>query len=141
MLDLMSFHHIGVAVKSIEATSGVYEEAGYVKSEVVFDPVQHVNICWLSKPGMPLIELLEPVGVMSPVNKVLEKNGVCPYHICYLVDDIEESVKMLRKKKYIVVCNPVEAPAIHHSKVAFLFNKHVGLIELVESPARIKVEL
>lgn len=137
MLASMRFHHIGMAVKSIEATAGIYVIGGYEKSEVTFDPVQHVNICWLSKDGMPLVELLEPVDEMSPVKMTLEKNGVCPYHTCYEVDDIEECVKSLRKMKYVVVCNPVEALAINNCRVAFLFNKNVGLIELVESPANI----
>lgn len=73
----------------------------------------------------------------SPVNKILEKNGVTPYHTCYIVDEIELAMKELRKMKYIVVSKPAEAVAIHGCKVCFLFNKNVGLIELVESPANI----
>lgn len=54
-----------------------------------------------------------------------------------MVDDIEQAVKDLRKMKYVVVSKPVEAVAIHGCKVSFLFNKNVGLIELVEAPANI----
>lgn len=139
MLALMKFHHIGMAVKSIEASAAIYLNGGYEKSGVTFDPVQNVNICWLSKAGMPLVELLEPVDEMSPVNKTLLKNGVCPYHTCYIVDDIEKAVSDLRKIKYVMVCKPVEAPAINNCKIVFLFNKNIGLIELVESPANIKI--
>jgi methylmalonyl-CoA/ethylmalonyl-CoA epimerase len=39
--------------------------------------------------------------------------------------------------KYVIVSKPVEAVAIHGSKVSFLYNKNVGLIELVEAPANI----
>lgn len=133
----MKFHHIGVAVKSIEATAAVYVAGGYKQSETTFDPNQNVNICWLTKEGMPVVEVLEPIDETSPVCKILEKNGVTPYHICYVVNDIEQAVKDLRKMKYIVVSKPVEAVAIHGCKVSFLFNKNVGLIELVEAPANI----
>lgn len=137
MLKSMKFHHIGVAVKDISATAAVYVTGGYKQSDTIFDPIQNVNICWLTKENMPVVELLEPVDETSPVNKILEKNGVTPYHTCYIVDEIELAMKELRKLKYIVVSKPAEAVAIHGCKVCFLFNKNVGLIELVESPANI----
>ena len=137
MLDSFKFHHIGIAVKDISATSAVYVAGGYKRSDTIFDPNQNVNICWLTKDGMPVVELLEPVDETSPVNKILEKNGVIPYHTCYVVDDIELAIKELRKVKYVVVSKPVEAIAINGCKVAFLFNKNVGLIELVGAPANI----
>lgn len=137
MLDSFKFHHIGVAVKSIDNTSAVYVAGGYAKSSSIFDSFQNVNICWLSKKGMPLVELLEPVYESSPVNKTLEKMGVTPYHTCYVVDNIEEAITTLRKQRYVALGNPVEAVAISGCKVCFLFNKNVGLIELVEAPATI----
>ena len=88
MLESFKFHHIGVAVKDIDKTAAMYVGGGYQKSEPIFDPVQNVNICWLTKAGMPTVELLAPVDETSPVCKILEKNGVTPYHTCYVVDDI-----------------------------------------------------
>ena len=137
MLDSFIFHHIGVAVKDLDATASVYEQGGYRRSASIFDPIQNVNICWLTKEGTPTIELLAPVDENSPVNKTLEKVGVSPYHCCYVVDNLEEVAAKLRKQKYIMVSKPAEAVAFFGSKVCFLFNKNVGLIELVESPANI----
>ena len=137
MLKDFKFHHIGVAVKDIEATASVYEQGGYKRSGSVFDPIQNVNICWLTKEGMPTVELLAPVDEKSPVNKTLEKVGVAPYHCCYVVDNIEEAVAELKRQKYIMVSRPAEAVAFCGSRVCFLFNKNVGLIEIVEAPANI----
>ena len=137
MLDTMKFHHMGVAVKEIEKTAAVYVQGGYKQSVTTFDPIQQVKICWLTKEGMPTVELVEPVDDSSPVCKTLAKNGVSPYHTCYRVEDIEKAIDELRKMKYVVVVKPVEAPAITNAKVCFLFNKNVGLIELVEAPAEI----
>lgn len=139
MLDAMKFHHIGVAVKEIEKTAAVYVLGGYKPSTITFDSVQQVSICWLTKEGMPTVELVEPVDDLSPVCKTLEKNGVTLYHTCYQVEDIEKAIAELRKMRYVVVVKPVVAPAIMNSKVCFLYNKHVGLIELVEAPVEITI--
>lgn len=137
MLIDFQFHHIGVAVKDIRKTCEIYESGGYIRSDIVFDPIQNVNICWLSRPGMPLVELLAPVDDTSPINKTLEKMGVTPYHTCYVVENVDAAIVELRKQKYVLVSKPVEAVAIHKCRVAFLHNRNVGLIELVEAPANI----
>lgn len=137
MLDSFKFHHIGVAVKDIDATAYVYEQGGYHRSAVIFDPIQNVRICWLTKKGTPTVELLAPVDEKSPVNNTLEKVGVSPYHCCYVVNNLEEACSRLRKQKYIIVSKPAEAVAFCGSSVCFLFNKNIGLIELVEEPAEI----
>lgn len=137
MLKEFRFHHIGVAVNDIETTANVYEQGGYHRSANIFDPVQNVNICWLTRDGYPTVELLAPVDETSPVCKTLEKNGVTPYHTCWIVPNIEEAALQLRKQRYVMVCKPAEAVAFKGSRVAFFFNKNVGLIELVEEPAEI----
>lgn len=137
MIPELLFHHIGVATKDIDATASVYEQGGYNRSATIYDPIQDVNICWLTKDSSPTIELLAPVDEKSPVNKTIEKNGVSPYHCCYVVDNINNAVDELRKQKYVMVSKPAEAVAFKGSCVCFLFNKNVGLIELVEAPANI----
>lgn len=137
MLETFKFHHIGVAVKDIDATASVYELGGYHRSSTIFDPIQNVNICWLTKDSTPTVELLAPVDENSPVNKTLEKVGVTPYHCCYIVENLDEAVAALRKQRYVMVSKPEEAVAFKGSRVCFLFNKSVGLIELVEEPAEI----
>ena len=137
MLDSFKFHHIGVAVKDIDATAPIYEQGGYMRSASIFDPIQNVNICWLTREGDPIIELVSPVDDTSPVCKTFEKNGVNPYHVCYAVQDMEEASMKLRRMRYVQVSKPVSAVAFKGSRVAFFFNKAVGLVELVEKPARI----
>lgn len=133
----MKYHHIGIAVFSIEETAWFYIMQGYSKSETVYDPIQNVNICFLSSRNgdsseQPKIELIEPVDKQSPVHKILQKNGVSPYHICYEVKDISDTTAELKKQKFIPLSKPIEAVAMNNKKVCFLFNKNIGLIELVE---------
>ena len=137
MLPGFIFHHIGVAVLDIEATANLYVQGGYHRSSVIYDQIQNINVCWLTKEGSPTIELLASVDDKSPVKRVLEKNGVTPYHFCYSVDNIESAVKELKGQGYLLISKPVEAVAIRSSRICFLFNKNIGLIELVEAPAEI----
>ena len=93
----------------------------------------------MSKPGIPkqripLLELIEPLDETSPVFKVLSKNGVTPYHICYSVKDIDKSVSELRSLRFVATSEPVPACALDYRKVCFLYNRNVGLIELVRFP-------
>ncbi len=137
MLPEFKFHHIGVAVNDIDATAALYEQGGYRRSAAVFDPEQNVTVCWLTREGYPVVELLAPADDKSPVTKTLEKMGVTPYHCCYTVDDIDDAVAKLKKQRYVVVSKPVKAVAMNGSRVCFLFHKNVGLIELAEAPAEI----
>ena len=132
MINDMKFHHIGVVTDDISKTSKFYLDVGYNKTKIVYDPLQKVNIIFLSKKSMPTIELLEPTSLDSPVTKTLKKSGVSPYHLCYSVKDINLSVKELRKKKFIPLFKPVSAVALDMKKICFLYNKNLGLIELVE---------
>ena len=137
MLPDFKFHHIGVAVKDLDATAAAYGLGGYKRSASIFDPIQNVNVCWLTKEGAPTVELLAPVDEKSPVNRTLEKMGVTPYHCCYVVDDVDAAVAELKRQKYILVGSPAEAVAFCGGRVCFLYHKNVGLIELAEAPARI----
>lgn len=133
----MKYHHIGIAVFNIEETAPFYIMQGYSKSQTVYDPIQNVHICFLSYPTgdggkMPLIELIEPVDEKSPVYKILQKNGVTPYHIYYEVENISDTITELKREKFIPLSKPVEAVAMSNKKVCFLFNKNIGIIELVE---------
>jgi len=132
MLESMNFHHIGVATDSIEKTAEYYLEVGYKMSDIIFDPIQKVNITFLSKKSMPMIELLEPASDDSPVSNILMKSGVSPYHMCYQVKDIDLAISELKNKKYISLSKPIEAIALSMKRICFLFNKNVGLIELLE---------
>ncbi len=132
-MNQLQFHHVGIACRDIEASKTFYIDQGYTTSATTHDTIQNVFICFLHKDGMPTIELLAPVDEKSPVNRTLATSGVTPYHICYETTDIESTVKELRKKQFVCVSKPVPACAIQNKRVAFLYHKDVGLIELVES--------
>lgn len=127
----MKLHHIGIATCSIEKTAAAYSVLGYVVGETVYDPIQNVNICFLT--GQQTIELVEPINQDSPVSSILKKNGdACIYHCCYEVENIELTVSELRKSRYLLLFSPCPAVAIQNKRICYLFHKFLGLIELVE---------
>lgn len=133
MVDLLTFHHVGIACRDISKTSAFYQSMGYTVHPVIPDPLQHVNVCFMEKEGAPRVELLEPLDEKSPVLRTLDAVGVSPYHMCYEVQDIQEAIVQLRKQRFMLVNGPVPACALENRNIAFMFNKNSGLIELVEA--------
>jgi methylmalonyl-CoA/ethylmalonyl-CoA epimerase len=133
MLDVMNFHHVGIACEDIDATAAHYTAMGYTLHPTVVDPLQNIRIAFLTHPSMPCLELLAPVDEKSPVVQILEKNGTTPYHICYTVPDLKDAIKQLKRQRYVVVSSAKPACALEGKEVAFLFHKEVGLIELLQA--------
>ena len=92
-----------------------------------------MRICFLDKEGAPRLELLQPLDDQSPVARTLATAGVTPYHFCYEVRNIDEAIAALRTKRFLLVSGPVPACAMDNKRVAFMFQKNTGLIELVEA--------
>lgn len=133
MKSLKSVNHIGYAVKNIPAVAHYYLEAGWVMSEIYEEHVQNTKIAFLKKDGFPTIELVSPLNeTPSPVDNVIRKNGNAPYHICYNVDDIEETVEELYEEGFNPLFMPVESVAMDNHMICYMQHKDLGLIELVE---------
>jgi methylmalonyl-CoA/ethylmalonyl-CoA epimerase len=128
----MTFHHIGYAVHDIYITSRYYVQAGWHQSNIQIDEIQNVKIAFLTKNAFPPIELVAPVNEQSPIVKTLQKSGISPYHICYETDDIEQSIKELKKQHFLLLFKPIPAVAFGNRKICYLYNKDVGLIEILE---------
>lgn len=124
-------HHIGYVTDNIIITSAIFEELGYESDEKILDPIQKVYICFLHKGNVPSIELVEPIDEQSSINKILKRNGVSPYHICYEVSDIEKAYSELVEDGFVPLFRPVEAAAINDRLICYLYKKEIGYIELV----------
>ena len=134
MLEDAKFHHIGIAVSSIEKTKPFYLSAGYVVSEAVIESVQKVKVAYAWRDGFPPMELLEPLDATSPVCKILAKNGNTPYHVCYEVPDIKAAVAEMRKDGgFMPLGRPIPGHGLDDALMVFCYNKDVGLIQIMET--------
>jgi methylmalonyl-CoA/ethylmalonyl-CoA epimerase len=127
---MMEIHHIGYAVSDIESAIEQMCVLGYAVGEIVVDNNRSVRIAFAHQ-GTYCVELISPNADDSPVSKILQKNGPTPYHICYLVDDMEESLLFLKSQKWVVIVSPAAAIAFNGRNVAFLYHRSLGLIELL----------
>lgn len=129
----MKVHHIGYLVKDIESATDKFIALGYqVEKPVYRDTFRKSDICFL-RDGEYRVELISPYEAGSPVDNLIKKIRNAPYHICYVTDDIEADLKKYTEEGYLQISPIDPAYAIgQESKVVFLMNQDIGMIELVE---------
>ncbi len=123
----MKLHHVGVAVKDLDAGIRTYEKMGMKLAHREAVPAQKVEVAFMGE--RPWIELVSGPGV----EKFIEKRGEGQHHIAYAVPRIDAWLVLEHSMGH----KPIDAaarPGAWGHKVAFLHPKdHAGvLIELVE---------
>ena len=134
----MRLHHVAYVTGNLEqkATELASLLGLQLVGSPVVDTVQGVRIQFMKTGEAGLIELLEPYGEKSPVQRHLQKGGGL-YHLCFEVDDLEGTLQRLRDTgDVMVVCEPVPAPAIDNRRVAFVVTADRDLIEFVETAGK-----
>ena len=131
----MKLHHVGIVVDDIESGIQRYKALfGFVPiTEVVDDPIQKVSVVLLSNPeadGAP-IELIAPLTEDSPVSNIL-KGKVRLYHLCFLVENIDEALQNFRNNKTIIISGPVPAELFEGKRIAFVYSPDNYVVELLE---------
>jgi methylmalonyl-CoA/ethylmalonyl-CoA epimerase len=125
--------HIGIAVKSLTDAVKVYENAIGLKVSG-YDQVdeQGVRVAMLEV-GESRIELLEPTGPSSPIEKFMAKRGEGIHHIAVTVENLEESLKQL-KTAGVRLIDETPRHGAHNTRIAFIHpsSTHGVLLELVE---------
>jgi methylmalonyl-CoA/ethylmalonyl-CoA epimerase len=119
------FDHVGLAVQSITATLGPGREV-----DVFSDDIQKVSVAFIQMNGVS-VELIEPLGEKTPVALSLKK-GQQLVHLCFRVPDIEAAIQKGRENGFHCIARPVPAVAFNNRKIAWLFSRTYGLIEILE---------
>jgi methylmalonyl-CoA/ethylmalonyl-CoA epimerase len=125
--------HIGIAVRDIKASSEFYKGCLNLDvSEPVDVPGQKVRVAFMEI-GKTKLELIQPLGLDSPVEKFIQKKGEGLHHISFLVDDIEKALAELKDKKVRLVDQTPRVGATG-KRIAFLHPESSSgvLIELKE---------
>jgi methylmalonyl-CoA/ethylmalonyl-CoA epimerase len=99
-------------------------------------PAQGVRVAVLMA-GPTRVELIEPFGENSPVQKHLDKRGPGVHHLAFQVEDCQQAIDDMAAAGAPMI-DKVPAPGAHDCKVAFVHPKYLGgvLAELVEDPHR-----
>ena len=126
--------HIGIAVKSLEASVPLFEKLlnrKCYKTEEVEN--EKVNTAFF-KTGETKIELLESTDPSGAIARFIEKKGEGVHHIAFEVTDIEAEIERLKKEGFVVL-NEKPKTGADNKLVCFLHPRHTNgvLIELCMS--------
>lgn len=123
--------HIGIAVRSLGESTPFYRDILGLP-EVALDDADGAAIAGFAS-GESLVELLESRVPDSPIGKFIERRGPGIHHICFIVDDIEDTLSRCRAAGVRLID---ETPRIgaEGKRIAFLHPSSTGgvLVELTE---------
>lgn len=135
----MEIEHIGYLSRDIETSLNKFRALGFIQDSEIIEDIntkayegRGIRICFIRNAAIR-IELVQPICKNTSVYTMLKKVGEGPYHICYQVENLENSICELTEQGWMLISNPAPAIAFNYARVAFLFNNGVGLIELVET--------
>lgn len=86
--------HIGIAVRSLDEILPFYRDVLQMP-EVPLDDADGAGIAGLTA-GDSLVELLEARAVDSPIGKFIARRGPGIHHICFAVDDLDQTLERCR---------------------------------------------
>lgn len=128
----MTPHHIGYLVKNIDKATAEFTKLGYsIIKEKQYDDYRKVDITFLELDGY-VVELVAPASEGSIVDGLMSRYKNAPYHICYEVEDFDNTSIKLSQNGYVAIDEATPAPAIDGKKVQFFMNRFTGMIEIVE---------
>jgi methylmalonyl-CoA/ethylmalonyl-CoA epimerase len=122
--------HIGYVVRDMAGALARFQAEGAVlKIAPTQDPQQRVSVCVLQLEGGPDVELVAPLDESAPIRARLQRGGGLD-HLCYQVDDLEQSVHRETERGALLVCPPCYAVAFD-ADVAFVHRRSGLLVELM----------
>ena len=131
----MDVDHLGIAVKSLEATVPIYEATLRTTAGPVEEVAsQKVKVRFLEA-GATHLEFLEPTDPGSAVGRFLENRGEGIHHIAFHVESVNDELNALAARG-IRLIDRVARPGARGRRVGFAHpsGHHGVLVEFVEGP-------
>jgi len=124
--------HIGIAVRAL-ADSVPFDRDVLGLPVVPLDDADGASIIGLAA-GESLVELLEPREAGPPIAKFLDSRGPGIHHICFAVDDLDETLARCRAAGIRLIDQTPRVGA-EGKRIAFLHPSATGgvLVELTEN--------
>jgi methylmalonyl-CoA/ethylmalonyl-CoA epimerase len=123
--------HIGIAVRALDELLPLYREVLQLP-EVPLDDADGAAIAGLAA-GDALVELLEGKSEDSPISKFVARRGPGIHHVCFAVDDLDDTLERCRTAGIRLIDDTPRIGA-EGKRIAFLHPSATGgvLIELSE---------
>jgi methylmalonyl-CoA/ethylmalonyl-CoA epimerase len=129
-------NHVAIATPDVVAAAAIYSDTlGASVSEPIALPDHGVTVVFVELPNTK-IELLEPLGANSPIQKFIDNNpsgGM--HHVCYEVEDITVARDALLAGGAKILGDGAPRLGAHNKPVIFLHPKDFSgtLIELEQA--------
>ncbi len=137
-LNQPRLHHVGIVVGSIRNSAPLFARALSLEwdGSIIYDPLQLVNVSFLPSnfATQSVVELVEPVGLRSPVRQFAETGGGL-HHLCYEVDDLKTEIARSQEEGGTLVRVPLPAVAFAGRKIAWILTTQKLLVEYLEKPS------
>ena len=133
---LKRLNHIAIVVPNLDIALDNYKKAFGIEITPRQELIEHGVATAFIKLDNTNIELLEPLGKDSPIDKFLKKNPTGSiHHLCYEVENIKLAILNLQNKGYHVLGKGIPREGAHGKPVIFLHPKEFNgtLIELEEN--------
>ncbi len=132
-MKVIGVEHIGIAIKDLEKDAPFWSKVLGIEQTKTEDVDDQGVITDIYDTGRGKIELLLSKYPDSPIGKFLKKRGPGIHHICLQVEDIEESIKVL-KRHGIETIGDKSSIGAEGFKVIFIHPRSTGgvLVELAE---------
>jgi methylmalonyl-CoA/ethylmalonyl-CoA epimerase len=125
-------HHIGVAVRRLDAALADYRALGFEFESTEDVPAQGVRVAFL-RTGGAQIELLESLSPDGVIARFVERRGEGIHHIAFSVPEIRAEIRRLQEQGLELV-DAEPRPGAHGRLVAFVHPRSARgvLLELVQ---------
>lgn len=129
----MKFHHVGIFVANIKSGDNFFKSLIKINntSKIINDKNLGIKVKFLYDSKNICYELVAPLGIKNPVDKVLKKRSNIINHIAYKVKDLNRAIIYMRKKNCAPITRPMLAKAFK-KKVIFFLTPLNFIIELIE---------
>ena len=130
--------HVGIATRSLESLSRLYQDLGLEVETTETVPDQKVRAAILPV-GDTAVELLEGTDPDSVISRFIAKRGEGIHHIAFEVDDLREDLKRL-KERNVDLIDEVPRTGAEGRLIAFIHPRSTGgvLVELTQAPVQPK---
>ena len=91
-------HHIGIAVRDLNAALQFYQDVFGIQPAPVREAPEHGLRASLVPVGEAHLELLEPLREDSVVGRFIASRGEGIHHLCFRVENISEKLEILKAK-------------------------------------------
>jgi methylmalonyl-CoA/ethylmalonyl-CoA epimerase len=135
MASTLRLHHMGFVVADIATAMPAFARsmAAEWDGQIFEDPLQRAKVAFMTtRPGDAQIELVQPVGESSPVQRFLQQGGGM-HHLCYEVADLEAELAALRSRGAAIASRPKPAVAFGGRRIAWVITSEKFLVELLEA--------